>query len=54
VERLRELGYSGRIAAASRHEDDAEELRKLGVDMSYNLYAEAGRGFANDLRERMA
>lgn len=54
VERLRELGYRGRIAAASRYEDDAEELRQLGVDMSYNLYAEAGRGFASDLRSRMA
>ena len=54
VERLRELGYRGKIAAASRYEDDAEELRTLGVDMSYNLYAEAGRGFANDLRSHMS
>lgn len=52
VNRLKEMGYTGKIAAASRHDDDAEQLRELGVELSYNLYAEAGRGFADDLRRR--
>jgi Trk K+ transport system NAD-binding subunit len=53
VERLRERGFRGRIAATSVFPDHAEQLRRLGVDFAFDVYAEAGSGFANDVRGRI-
>jgi predicted Kef-type K+ transport protein len=50
---LHELGYRGKIAATSKYDDEAEQLNKIGVDYSFNIYAEAGIGFANDLKSRL-
>jgi len=52
VERLREAGFEGRIAAIARYPDEAEQLRALGVEFAFNVYAEAGKGLADDLRLR--
>jgi len=49
--RLKEMGYSGKIASTSKYDDEAEQLKKLGVDHTFNIYAEAGTGFANDLKQ---
>jgi hypothetical protein len=53
VESLRSRGYRGRVAATSTYPDDARELRALGADVAFDVYAEAGTGFASDLRFRM-
>ena len=50
--RLKEMGYSGKIASTSKYDDEAEQLKKLGVDHTFNIYAEAGIGFANDLKQQ--
>jgi hypothetical protein len=42
---LREMGYSGRIAAVVRFDEEAEELESKGIS-AFNLYAQAGAGFA--------
>lgn len=42
---LRELGYTGNIAAVAKFEDHLEELKALGV-IAFNFYSEAGAGFA--------
>lgn len=42
----REWGFRGQIGAAVKFSDDAQELRQHGVDAVFNIYAEAGRGFA--------
>lgn len=52
VERLREAGFSGRIAATSKYPEEAQELQAAGVEFAFDIYAEAGIGFANDLRSR--
>ena len=52
VRRIRDTGFKGRIASASRYPEDIEQLEKMGVEFAFNLYAEAGIGFANDLRQR--
>lgn len=52
--RLRELGYTGKIAATTQYPDEAAELEQLGVDFAFDIYSEAGIGFANDLRQRIA
>jgi Trk K+ transport system NAD-binding subunit len=49
---LRELGFAGRIAATTKYPDQAAELQDLGVEFAFNIYSEAGAGFANDLRLR--
>ncbi len=52
VERLRARGFTGRIVATSRYPDQAVELRQLGVGLVFDVYAEAGSGFASDLHRR--
>ncbi len=54
VSRLRETGYAGRIAAVTRYADDAFDLQAHGVDVAVDVFAEAGAGFVNDLKQRVA
>ena len=54
AERLREHGYTGRIAATTKYPDEAAALQKLGVEFAFNIYSEAGTGFADDLRRRFS
>lgn len=42
---LRELGYTGTIAAVAKFDDHLQELKELGV-IAFNYYSEAGAGFA--------
>lgn len=48
--RLKEMGYRGRIAATTKYHDEEVELEEAGVDYTFNIYAEAGLGFANELQ----
>ena len=50
VKILQSSGFKGRIASTTRYPEDAEELEKLGVEFAFDIYAEAGIGFADDLR----
>ncbi len=50
---LQDMGFKGKIAATSKYDDEAEELSAIGVDCSFNIYAEAGSGYANDLKSRL-
>ena len=52
VNLARENGFTGDIAVVSRYPDQARELEELGC-VTFNLYAEAGRGFAEDATLRM-
>jgi glutathione-regulated potassium-efflux system ancillary protein KefC len=44
---LRRHGYQGIVAAIANFDDEVRELRALGVDTAFNLYSEAGAGFAD-------
>ncbi len=46
TEHLLKIGYKGRIAALVKYDDDAERLKAAGVHHVFNLYTEAGTGFA--------
>ncbi|MEM9598281.1 MAG: cation:proton antiporter family protein [Acidobacteriota bacterium] len=48
TEQLLKNGYHHRIAALVKYNDDAERLRDAGVHRVFNLYTEAGAGFAAD------
>lgn len=52
VELARQAGFTGQLAVVSRFADHRQELEDLGC-ISYNLYAEAGRGFAEHVIERV-
>ena len=52
AELLRSMGYRGELAAVVRHEDDAAEMQAVGIS-AFNLYAEAGNGFAAHASEKL-
>ncbi len=49
VQHLQALSYKGRLTAVAKFPDEVEALKQAGVDSAYNLYAEAGTGFADDV-----
>jgi predicted Kef-type K+ transport protein len=46
VEELTRLGYGVTVAATAQYDDEVEELKEAGAHAAYNIYAEAGFGFA--------
>lgn len=46
VEQLRNAGYTGKIAAVAKYEDERSQMKAAGADVVFNYYAEAGAGFA--------
>jgi glutathione-regulated potassium-efflux system ancillary protein KefC len=44
---LKRHGYEGVVAAIAQFDDEVKQLRALGVDTAFNLYSEAGAGFAD-------
>ena len=53
VERLRDRGFTGRLVATSRYADQALELRAAGANTVFDVYTEAGTGFASDIQRRL-
>jgi hypothetical protein len=46
LEQLRNFSFSGRIAATARFPDEVKILRQSGATAVFNIYTEAGAGFA--------
>ena len=53
AELLRSIGFRGRLAAVVRHEDHLREMHAVGIS-AFNLYAQAGSGFAAHASELLA
>jgi hypothetical protein len=51
AEQLRKYGYSGPIGAIAKYPDEVAKLEAAGVEMVFNLYAEAGAGFAEHVSQ---
>jgi glutathione-regulated potassium-efflux system ancillary protein KefC len=47
VELLVQSEFSGKIAATAKFPDEIEQLKQAGVDIVFNMYTEAGAGFAS-------
>lgn len=47
LEQLQRISFTGRIAAIARFPDDVSILKKAGATAVFNIYTEAGAGFAN-------
>lgn len=45
---LKNAGYTGKIAAIARYEDEVDYLLSRGVDKVFNFFTEAGLGFAEE------
>lgn len=43
---LQAVGYAGKVAAIAKYPDEIAALQDAGVHAAFNLYAEAGAGFA--------
>jgi len=41
------------VTATAKHDDQVQELEENGVDAAFNLYAEAGQGYADFVREAL-
>ncbi len=54
VRQLAIAGYEGLIAATGMFDDEVQELKAAGVQAAFNLYSEAGRGFARHVNENLA
>ena len=46
TEHLKQMGYTGAIAAIVKYEDETDLLKEAGVHHVFNFYTEAGAGFA--------
>ncbi len=46
VELLKETGFTGKIAATAKFPDEIDQLTEAGVDTVFNIFTEAGAGFA--------
>lgn len=47
INQLKEIHCNIKVAAISRYDDEMKELHDAGVEVVFNLYEEAGFGFAN-------
>lgn len=53
LEQLKLSGFSGSVTAIAGYPDEQKELERLGADITYNFYLEAGSAFAKHATERL-
>ena len=54
VEQLQAHGFKGHIAATAKYADELDDFAALGIDTAYNIYAEAGSGFAEHVLQHFS
>lgn len=53
TQKVREIGFTGEIAAVAHYDDEVEILREAGVNTSFNVYGEAGIGLASHISKEL-
>ncbi|MBV7299614.1 cation:proton antiporter family protein [Enterovibrio paralichthyis] len=53
MHQINQLNFKGKVAAIAKYPDELEQLKSLGVDEAYNIYSEAGAGFARHVKEQL-
>ncbi len=53
LKQLKQRNYQGRIAAIAEYQDQVDEFLEQGVDAAFNIYREAGSGFAQHVCEQL-
>jgi predicted Kef-type K+ transport protein len=51
VEEISRLGYGVKVAATAQYDDEVGELKAAGAHAAYNIFAEAGFGFAEHVSQ---
>ena len=51
LDELRAVSFTGRVAATARFQDEVERLEQAGASTVFNIYVEAGSGFASHVTE---
>ena len=46
-------GFKGMVAGTAKYDDQVEMLKAAGLDAAYNIYGEAGAGFANHVTDQL-
>lgn len=54
MEQINHTEFKGKVAAIAQYADEVEHLKSLGVDEAYNIYQEAGSGFARHVCEQLS
>ncbi len=49
VRQLQQHNYTGHIAVTAKYADEVVDFNELGIESAYNIYAEAGSGFAGHI-----
>ena len=52
-EQLEINGFKGMVAGTAKYDDQVELLKAAGLDAAYNIYGEAGAGFANHVCDEL-
>lgn len=50
LQQLKASSFTGEIAATAKFDDEAEDLKQAGATTVFNVYAEAGAGFASHVK----
>ncbi|MGV2987451.1 cation:proton antiporter [Vibrio sp. E150_011] len=50
---LQQTNFKGQVAAIAAYPDQLEELEAMGVNAAFNIYSEAGSGFARHVCEQL-
>ena len=53
LEQIRAAEFDGYVAALARYPDEIPILRRAGADLAFDVYGEAGAGFARDIADRI-
>ena len=53
LEQLKSRSFNGQIAAIAEYPDQLSSLKEQGVDAAFNIYSEAGSGFARSVCEQL-
>lgn len=47
IKEIKAAGYEGPITATAQFEDERRELMEAGATVTYNIFSEAGAGYAD-------
>ena len=53
LEQIRAAEFEGHVAALARYPDEIPRLHAAGAEVAFDVYGEAGAGFARDIAERL-
>jgi glutathione-regulated potassium-efflux system ancillary protein KefC len=53
IGQLKKSGFDGKISAIAQFDDDLKELKDAGAHIVYDIYDQAGRGYADDILDKL-